>query len=153
MKVFKKESPEDGISAFYYLGMINIDADNVDVSEAEEYISQIAVLLKKARAIPMYGLGEIAKIIKRAGIQKAVDRGEAEFVAKVLSQLERRAAKVVAEDDVGDVVVETIIKASREGIGEDDIVSAVNEALMDVYHGAMAGSEEVAQFLEKKLLN
>ena len=153
VRVFNGELPEDTLSAFYYLGMVDIRTDDVDVSGAEAYITKIAALLKKARAIPMYSVDEIAKIIKRAGVQKVADREEAEFVASVLSQLERGAAKVFTEDDVGDVVVDVILRAKREGVEEDQIVSAVNEVLLEVFHGSVAGSEEIAHFLEKKLLS
>ncbi len=41
----------------------------------------------------------------------------------------------------------------EDEIDEEAIVNAVNEVLSEVYLGSIAGKEEVAQFLEKKLLS
>ncbi|MDN5358801.1 MAG: hypothetical protein PWP76_644, partial [Candidatus Diapherotrites archaeon] len=153
VRVFDGEVPDDTIGAFYYLGMADISADTVDLSEAETFIENLATLLRNARAIPMYSIGEVAEIIRKMNIEKMDSRADLEFASSVLAQLDRRAAKIFVESDVGEEVVEAILRARKEGVDEEKIVEAVNEVLLEAYRGSIAGKEEVAQYLEKRLFS
>ncbi len=153
VKVFDGEVPEDTIGSFYYLGMVDIHGKDIDVADAEKFLANVAAFLRNARAIPMYNISEIANAFEKMGIRSFESKEDAEFVADVLAEMDRRAAKVFLESDVSDAVIDAVLRARNEGIDEEAVASAVNEALIEVYQGSIAGKEEVAQFLEKKLFS
>jgi len=101
----------------------------------------------------MYSIPEIANAFEKMGIRSFESKEDAEFVAGVLAEMDRRAAKVFLESDVSDAVIDAVLRARKEGIDEEAVASAVNEALVEAYQGSIAGKEEVAQFLEKKLFS
>ncbi|NPA76205.1 MAG: hypothetical protein GXN93_00415 [Candidatus Diapherotrites archaeon] len=154
VKVFDGDIPDDILETAYYLGLADIDGSEVSIDRMERIVENVARVLKSARPIPMYKITEIAEAIKKIGLNKASSAEELEYISDVIAGLDRMGAKMFLESEVWEPIVDTCIRAYREGNKEPgELAIAVNDALREVFLGNIGGKEDLEEFLNKKLFS
>jgi len=90
VKVFDGEIPDGILETAYYLGLADINGNDVSIDSMERVVENAARVLKNARPIPMYKISEVADVLVRIGLRKVSSAEELEYVSEVIAGLEHR---------------------------------------------------------------
>ena len=154
VKVFDGEVPEGILETAYYLGLADIDGSDVSIDAMERIVENVARVLKNARPIPMYKISEVADVLVKMGLKKVSSAEELEYVSDAIAGLDRMGAKMFIESEVWEPLVDTCIRAYREGNKDPtELTTAINDALREVFLGNIGGKEDLVDYLNKKLFS
>ena len=154
VKVFDGEVPEGILETAYYLGLADINGSEVSIDAMERVVENAARVLKNARPIPMYKISEVADVLTKMGLKKVSSAEELEYVSDAIAGLDRMGAKMFIESEVWEPIVDTCIRAYREGNKDPtELTAAINDALREVFLGNIGGKEDLVDYLNKKLFS
>ncbi len=154
IRVFDGELPDGILETAYYLGLADINGNDVSIDSMERIVENAARVLKNARPIPMYKISEVADVLVKVGLRKVSSAEELEYISEVIAGLDRMGAKMFLESEVWEPITDTCIRAYREGNKDpSELVTAINDALREVFLGNIGGKDDLVEYLNKKLFS